>query len=67
MSRFCDDMMDGELTLRREYGCPICGERRVEFLHEGQAGIIDCASCGTVFDPIEEAKEANHGTSKATD
>lgn len=60
MSRFVDDSLDG-LTLYRRYGCPVCGETRVEFLRENQPDIIDCASCGTVYDPIEEAKKYDKG------
>ena len=56
MDRFVDESLDA-MTLRRKYGCPVCGETRVEFLHENQPDVIDCASCGTVYDPIEEAKE----------
>lgn len=63
MSRFVDESLDG-ITLFRKYACPVCGENRVEFLHENQPGVIDCASCGTVYDPVEEAKEALNGTSE---
>lgn len=60
VSRFVDDNLDG-MILRRGYGCPICGERKAELLIVADDGVtVDCASCGAVFDPIEEAKEARH-------
>jgi transcription elongation factor Elf1 len=59
-SKFVDDNLDG-MTLYRRYGCPQCGERRIEFLVEHQKGVLDCASCGCVYIPEEEAKEYDRG------
>ena len=36
-------------TVRREEGCPKCGERRMDYLEWVDDDEIECCSCGTVY------------------
>ncbi|MEX0718074.1 MAG: hypothetical protein WD066_15890 [Planctomycetaceae bacterium] len=38
------------------WGCPLCGERRTEFLVwiQPDAEIVRCTMCGTEYDPNDE-------------
>ena len=56
------DVNEGDLV-RKEWGCPNCGERRQDYLVWNDDELVECASCHTIYDPEDwrsraAAKEA---------
>lgn len=52
-------LYEGELDrVKPPYACPTCGEAKLEQLHRGDDDVsVDCASCGSVYVPEQEAEE----------